>query len=93
MRQPDRPSQAFVALRGAALGVDDISRAEIRKWFDLNTNGSDGDFYGMVLRAEQPVELFRAAYAVLGREDRIRWRRWLMRWVNVNGVITLSKRD
>ena len=87
MASQERPGPAFVALRAAALGIDDISRKALREWLmDVL------DHRGQLLAGKsEPVEpatrTIVAAIVTLTDRERAAYRTWMQRWTDYSGRI------
>jgi hypothetical protein len=87
MASRERPGPAFVALRAAALGVDDLSRQALRQWLmeALDHRGQ------LVDERPDPTEAATrtivAGVLTLTDAERAMYRRWLGRWTDFTGRI------
>jgi len=85
MASKERPGPAFIALRAAALGVDDLSRQALRAWLmdSLNHRGQ------VVEERSEPTEpatrSIVAALLTLTDAERLAYRRWVARWTDHSG--------
>ena len=85
MGSTERPGPAFIALRAAALGVDDLSRQALRAWLMdcLNHRGQ------VVEEKPEPTEAATrtivAALISLTDAERLAYRRWVARWTDHSG--------
>ena len=87
VREPHEPTQVFIALRAALLGVDDLARQAVRKWFDQCTSAYSGEVNDGVGETEGTVLFFRVSYGCLEPNERLLWRQWLMHWTEYTGRI------
>lgn len=83
----ERPGLAFVALRAAALGIDDISRQALRAWL-MDTLDHRGQ---VVEEKPEPTEAASrtivAALLTLTDAERAAYRTWMQRWTDFSGRI------
>ena len=88
-RVPGHPDPAWIALRGAALAIDDVSRQHLRQWLvaSLNHYGEPNDRYPQP--ADPATAVIVAGLLRLPGMQRVRWRRWLLRWTDEAGRIVL----
>jgi hypothetical protein len=91
-RVSDRPGPAFIALRAAALGIDDVSRIALRAWV-MHAVNFRGD---LETDAAPPADAGAAAIALamcgLSLGERATYRRWMAKWTDFTGrVITPSE--
>jgi hypothetical protein len=89
MASRERPGPAFVALRAAALGVDDISRQALREWL-MEALDHRGQIVGETTDPTEPAtRTIVAAILTLTDAERLAYRRWFGRWTDYSGrVIT-----
>lgn len=94
MASKERPGPAFIALRAATLGVDDVSRQALRAW------AMDAlDHRGQAVPDEAgPTEgatvAIVAAVFTLTDGDRAGYRLWLLKWTDYTGrIITPSEHE
>jgi hypothetical protein len=80
--------QAYVALRAAALGVDDLARKALRDWMTANTSPYTGTPKS---DATEPGDVTTACFYAMMRTmhaDECRaWRTWFMHWTDYTGRI------
>lgn len=88
--EKDRPGPAFVALRAATLGIDDLSRQALREWVVRGI-----DHRGEPVPDSQPPPIepgtvaIAAALMTLEPRDRAAYRTWVSKWTDHTGrVIT-----
>lgn len=89
MASKERPGPAFIALRAAALGIDDISRQALREWL-LDALDHRGQIVeGRAEPTEPATRTIVAAVLTLTDAERLAYRRWFGRWTDYSGrVIT-----
>lgn len=84
---PDRPSPAFVALRAAALGIDDLSRQAPRWSMPLNIHPRSEPVLDHPLPGESATIVIAAGVLTLEPRERMAYRQWLGRWTDYSGRI------
>jgi hypothetical protein len=83
----ERPGPAFIALRAATLGIDDVSRQALRGWM---FNGMD--HRGTVAPDHPPPTEAATTVIVAGvlklvPRERVAYRQWLGHWTDYTGRI------
>lgn len=87
MASKDRPGPAFIALRAAALGIDDISRQALRQWL-LDALDHRGQIVeGRAAPTEPATRTIVAAVLTLTDAERQAYRTWMQRWTDYSGRI------
>jgi hypothetical protein len=87
-----RSGPAFIAIRAAVLGIDEISRQALRLWVDEAL-----DYRGQPKQCGEPTEeatkTIAAAVMTLTDDERKTFRYWMLRWTDYTGrIITPSER-
>jgi hypothetical protein len=82
-----RPDPAFIALRAAVLGIDDLSRQELRAWIIDAVSFRGQVNADVVLPAARGAAVIAAAALALSDEARVAFRRWISKWTDYSGRI------
>jgi hypothetical protein len=90
---PEHAGPAWIALRAAALGVDDVSRAALREWVRDGLDFRGDAVAGFAAPSEPATQVIAAGLLALERRERCQWRIWMMRWTDYTGrIITPSEK-
>jgi hypothetical protein len=93
MPPKSRPGPAFVAIRAAVLGIDDISRQALRHWVDEALDHRGEPKIEHPEPTEEATKTIAAAIMTLNDNERKTFRYWILRWTDFTGrVITPSER-
>jgi hypothetical protein len=94
MASKDRPGPAFLALRAAALGIDDHSRRALRAWA-MDALDHRGDVQlGHAGPDDDGARVIVAGILALDSRERSAYRLWLGRWTDYSGrIITPSEQQ
>jgi hypothetical protein len=85
----ERPGPAFVALRAATLGIDDLSRQALRGWVMNGLDFHGRDVPDHPAPSEPATVVIAAGIMTLTDRERVAYRTWLGRWTDYTGrVIT-----
>ncbi len=82
MASRERPGPAFVALRAAALGIDDISRQTLRGWLMDALDHRGQAVEGKPEPTEPATRTIVAAVLTLTDAERLAYRQWFGRWTD-----------
>jgi len=85
MASLERPGPAFVALRAAALGIDDLSRQALRGWLLDGLDHRGQIVEGRAGPTEPATRTIVAALLTLTDPERLTFRRWVARWTDHSG--------
>jgi hypothetical protein len=87
MADPDRPPPSFIALRAAALGIDDVSRQALRGWLFNGVDHRGGIVPDHPPPTESATVVIVAGLLQLDERSRMRYRQWLGKWTDYTGRI------
>jgi hypothetical protein len=83
----ERPGPAFIALRAATLGIDDVSRQALRGWIFNGVDHRGGVVPDHPRPTESATIVIVAGLLELDEAARMRYRQWLGRWTDYTGRI------
>lgn len=87
MATSERPGPAFVALRAAALGIDDLSRQALRIWVMEALDHRGQPLAEWAPPTEPATQVIVAGVLALPDRERSAFRLWLGRWTDYTGRI------